>query len=282
MVEWSITDGCNYRCSYCSIDDSIKSAGYNMKFFDLYLKNFLKHIPRGWNFNIVGGEPFSHPDFLNITSKLVKAGYTISVFTNFSAPISDLKKFLKITNKRLVFFNISLHLEHSDPDPFIKKILELKKSFPDFQNYNIYSVALPMKLNYLKQISEKFQQNGIPFFKLLLLRDKKNQFYKYSQDEQKIIRQINYKSGRTIRSASNLKKIINTKGKMCDCGYKYVFLHPDGKAFRCIPSVRSKNGYLGNILKNNFSLYSKPEVCKEKSCYCFGKYTIDQFQELYL
>ena len=73
MVEWVINDSCNYRCSYCSVDNSVKSAGCNAGNSDLFLKQFIKNIPKGWNFNIIGGEPFLYPDFLGIISKLIKA-----------------------------------------------------------------------------------------------------------------------------------------------------------------------------------------------------------------
>jgi MoaA/NifB/PqqE/SkfB family radical SAM enzyme len=133
----------------------------------------------------------------------------------------------------------------------------------------------------LEQASKKFKKAGISSFTLLPLRDKNNHFYEYTKNQSKIIDQINFNSNKIIKITSNLKRETNTKGEICSCGYKYIFLHPDGKAFRCIPSSKSKYGYLGNILENNFSLYKKPTICKEKSCYCFGRHIINQFQKLY-
>jgi organic radical activating enzyme len=281
MVEWVITDGCNYRCSYCSVDNYVKTVGYNMKNSDLFIKQFIKYIPKGWNFRIIGGEPFSHPNFLDVVSKLIKAGYTISVFTNLSAPTNQLKKFLKITGEQLLFFKTSFHFEYNDPDIFIKKINNLRKSFFDFERVSVYSVALPEKLDYLEKVSKKFKKAGMPSFKLLFLRDKKKRFYKYTKKQKNIINRININSSVNREEVIDFKKEANMKGKMCDCGYKYIFLYPDGKAFRCISSTSSKKGYLGNILKNDFSLYKKPSICQEKSCYCLGRRMINQFQKIY-
>ncbi|HRY52559.1 MAG TPA: radical SAM protein [Candidatus Portnoybacteria bacterium] len=268
-VDWVINDSCNYRCGYCYVSNESKNAGHKVEKYKFFIKGFQRHIPRGWNFNLVGGEPFLHPDFFDIVKSLIKSGYTISVVTNFSAPAREIEKFFKITEGKLVLFHASLHLEYDYPEIFLKKILSLKKIYPNFNNFFVSAVALPEKINYLEEVYRMFREANI-LFKMAPLRTKDDQYYNYSKSQQEAIRRVN----RGIKKTINFKKLLNTEGKMCDCGYKFFLLSPYGEAYRCNPGSRSKNGYLGNILKNNFSLYSKPEVCKEKSCYILEKYTI--------
>ena len=192
-----------------------------------------------------------------------------------------MKKFLKITGRQLIYFKASFHFEYDDPEIFIKKIISLKGNFFDFEKFSVYSVAIHDKLEYLERVSKKFKKAGIPSFRLLPLRDKSNCFYKYTKSQKKIIDRVNLSSYKNVKSTFDFKNAINTRGKMCDCGYKYIFLYPDGKAFRCIPSLKNNSGYIGNIFKKDFSLYKRPLVCREKYCYCLSRYTINKFQEMY-
>lgn len=269
VVMFFINDSCNYRCSYCFTSSKIKYSDSRVKDYKLFLKQVKKSIPKGWCFFISGGgEPFLHPDLFYIIKNLVKSGYLISINTNFSPPLSDFKKFLKITGKHLICLRASLHLEYSRPEIFIEKILSLKKSFPYFNNYDVRSVALPEKMNYLKESYLKFKKAGIKF-KLQPLKKEKNRKNKYSKKQQEIINLVNSYS-------SKIKSLIIT-GKKCHCGCDYFVLSPYGESFRCIPAMKnkkSKNGYLGNILKNSFSLHKQPMNCQEKSCFCLEKFTI--------
>lgn len=270
-VTFFINDGCNYQCSYCFTSLETKLSNFRVHDCKLFLRKIKKHIPRGWCILISGGgEPFLHPDFFYIVKNLVKSGYLISINTNFSSSINDFFKFLKITSKQLVCIIASLHLEYSNPDIFIDKIMDLKKNFPDFDNYNVVSVALPEKLDYLREIHLKFEKAGIRF-ELQPLRQSADKYFKYSKNQQKKINQVNSK----MKKNKKLKLLLATRGRKCYCGYKYFVLSPYGDSFRCIPAMKdrkNKNGYLGNILEDSFSLNDKPKVCQEKYCYCFEKY----------
>jgi len=270
-VTFFINDGCNYKCSYCFTSSKTKSSNLHVKNCKLFLQKVKKYVPKGWHFLVSGGgEPFLHPKFFYIVKKLIESGYFISINTNLSSSLSDLKKFLKITGKQLMHIRASLHLDHSDPDVFIGKIMDLKKSFPDFDNYCVVSVALPEKLNHLKEVYLKFKKAGIKF-ELQSLRLKDDRYFKYSKKQQEKIDQVNSK----LKKIKNLRSMLITGGKKCSCGFKYFVLSPCGESFRCIPAMKNrknKNGYLGNILEGNFSLSDKPKICQEKYCYCFEKY----------
>jgi MoaA/NifB/PqqE/SkfB family radical SAM enzyme len=214
-----INDSCNYQCSYCTTTLKAKSAGLRVDNCKLFMQRIKKHVPRGWHFLISGGgEPFLHPDFFYIIRSLIKSGYLISINTNFSSPINDLKKFLKITKGKLICLISSLHLEFSNSDIFIDKIIALKKSFPDFSNYCVVSVALPGRLDQLKEIHLKFKKAGIKI-ELQPLRKITGEHFKYSKEQQEKINQINSKL-KKIRKIKSLR-VINGKNADADINILY-------------------------------------------------------------
>jgi len=260
VATWLITDNCNYKCSYCFAHKSKLKVEDHVSF----LKNIRNKIPRNWSFYILGGgEPFTHPNFFEIIDGLVKAGYRLSITSNFSASLNKLNRFFKITGKNLDFFNASLHLEHAQAQVFVKKILALKKSFPDKKIF-VTTVAIKGKIKEAEYLKQLFFDKKIKLLFLRLRRRKKNKEFK----------NINYSlKERACFSFSNQQKYISLTDQFCDAGYKRVTILPAGDIFRCIEGTIKTRGYLGNILTNGFAFYEKSLPCEEEFCICGNTYS---------
>jgi MoaA/NifB/PqqE/SkfB family radical SAM enzyme len=111
--------------------------------------------------SITGGEPFVHPNFLEILKYVDnKINLTqLSVVSNGSLPYDLYEKAsLYVTN-----LTISLHLEQDDKTrkQTIEKIIDLNKINGWFLNVNL--MFLPGKLDLIKTIIDTFYKNNVQF-----------------------------------------------------------------------------------------------------------------------
>lgn len=80
-VELRLTEVCNYDCSYCK-DLHNNRKGHQK--FDFYgFDDFLNKVPDPYVF-IYGGEPTTHPEFIDVVRFLIYRGITAEVQTNGS------------------------------------------------------------------------------------------------------------------------------------------------------------------------------------------------------
>ena len=112
MVNWVISYKCNLDCSYCVNHDNLvnpipldqckRSIEFIFKYVDLLFSVKQKHEKIA-SINIIGGEPFTHPNFLEILEyahSLYKENYqdrwklSICITTNGLAGNNLLKKCL--------------------------------------------------------------------------------------------------------------------------------------------------------------------------------------------
>lgn len=109
-ASFELTPFCNYNCKMCYIrinPNEIKdSSAIQSKSFWLNTANQLKAI--GCLFILLtGGEPFMHPDFLEIYEELIKKGFFITINTNGSLLNEELISLFKKYPPRRI--NITLY-----------------------------------------------------------------------------------------------------------------------------------------------------------------------------
>lgn len=265
-VDWSITRKCNYNCSYCA---SRKWRSWNVRDPDpyIFLDYFIKYLSGSWYFMIAGsGEPFLAPNFLDVAKKLVAMGHTISIVTNFSAPLDTIIKFCDIIGDNMISFNASLHLEIVNYNEFLKKAIAVKQASSG--DFCVTAVAVKGKIKKFKSVGEQFQNKGINFSLHLDKKykgSKENIFPNYSKQEIDIIR--------SFKKKYYQKNDLMFKGSPCWAGSKYFVVGENGDAWRCWPAQNyikksDKNEYLGSLLKGTFKLNNNAIACRAKYCYC--------------
>ena len=164
-ITWFIGKRCNYDCSYCSsyTHDNfsphiIKQDAFN--FIDQLEEQTVKQNKK-FKMSITGGEPFVHPDFLEILAYIKKKQSLtqLVVVSNGSLPTKIYTK----SSEHISNLTISLHLEQDDKiiDDTVDKIVELSKVNKWMLNVNL--MAFPKKLEKIKNIIKIFEDNSVKF-----------------------------------------------------------------------------------------------------------------------
>jgi MoaA/NifB/PqqE/SkfB family radical SAM enzyme len=269
-MHWRIANACNYNCSYCVSDlksnprKSIIPNGHDSLEF---LNRIQDAFPGKWNFYFDGaGEPFLIKNFFDIIKKLIKNGNKVGVITNLSFPASKTLEFCEITKGSLLYLKASLHLEQADFEEFLEKAILVEKAIGD--KFKVLSVARKENILELEEIGKRFFDNGIQFV-LQPERDyksygKENPYVKYEKRELEIIKHF--------QGFFYDKDSIKFRGKLCWAGCKYFIVNENGDVWRCYPalSLKSENGYLGNLFKGNFNFKKVPSICEYEYCTCSG------------
>lgn len=186
-VTWFLGKRCNYDCTYCAsyTHDNYSPHVDTKKSFSFIdqLERYTIDQGKKFKISITGGEPFVHPDFIEILSyiKKKKTLTQLMVVTNGSLP---LKTYVESSNY-LTNITISLHLEQSEKtiDDTVNKIIKLNSIDSWFLNVNL--MALPGKLDKIKNIMEQFKTNNVKFVlrKIDPPFENKKDFIKKSDDE---------------------------------------------------------------------------------------------------
>lgn len=134
-VLWTLGKRCNYDCSYCppTVHDwasphlPIEAIAYGINQISRWAESRGKHF----NMHFTGGEPFVHPDIIEIFKTAKKSqfyGDQLTVISNGSLPVELYQKSIE----HLSHLTISLHFERSDTEikNILDKIVILNKEFP--------------------------------------------------------------------------------------------------------------------------------------------------------
>ena len=126
-IEWQVLGSCNYNCSYCIQSPKHRVGVPDENAIDAILRFFAK-LPIRYEIKMSGGEPFTHPLFLDrIIPRLVsETPHLLSVLTNLSAEKADLERFSRRASGRLGIVSTSMHLERVTPEAFIDRALHLR------------------------------------------------------------------------------------------------------------------------------------------------------------
>ncbi len=257
---WDIHYKCNFRCPYCW---SYKDWA-NLKRRNIYLSadEWMIHWKRVYEkfgevkIEIVGGEPFIYPNFIELVKKLSDI-HLVKVTTNLSG---DIECFAKEINPNRVDMDLNFHILFIDLETVIRKALILKKT--GF-NGGVCYLAYPPQMYNIKYLSERFKKEGINFALAAFWGEynKKQYPYAYTEEEKELMRPF---LGDIDRVTYHLNAEI-PKGKLCNAGYRYANIQADGKVVRC-GSLWNKS--IGNLLDENFRLLDSPLPCEADFCPC--------------
>lgn len=154
-IVWNIGKRCNYDCSYCPPSDHDWISDHlELTSCKNLINNFneqLKNQKKLFKFEITGGEPYVHPDILDILKTIKHSSQCsnqICVTTNGSLPtLLYEKSFEYITN-----LTISLHLERPEHEviKILDKIVYLNTNYPNIL-INAQVMCLPGKFDFIQQ-----------------------------------------------------------------------------------------------------------------------------------
>jgi pyruvate-formate lyase-activating enzyme len=259
---WNIHFKCNYRCPYCWFHGQWQTfSKYNHSFRleeivkswkDIYEKYGTVHI------DILGGEPFLYPGFLEIVKELSQT-HSINISTNLSV---NIERFVAEVNPLRVKILPSFHPLFADLDDFFKNLSLLRGH--GFQ-LSVSYLAYPPQLKLLEFYKEKFKSMSFSLGVKSFWGQYNGKEYPrdYTDEERKMIAiDIGSRAGEQFQ----IKPRKIKKGSLCRAGQIYAVIQADGKVQKC--GMDDFNGSLGNFFEGTFKLLKSPCVCNSEHCPC--------------
>lgn len=261
VVTWNINTTCNYRCSYCTqrfLDDRKRW----LRDGPAFIRGFAKLEGR-WEVKVSGGEPFLHPNLLEIVEGLRELHHAVSVVTNFSASREKLQAFLESAGAALRVFSASLHLEYvgtpAEIDAFARKAVWVQEQLPREASLNVTCVATRANLTRLESVAAAFAAQGLRF--KIQPEKQDREVIHYTEEEKSLILRLGGHNGLGALAPS-------FKGRPCWAGARSFTLDDKGNAWRCYPARRFRAQFLGNFLDESFKLARGPSPCLYAYCNC--------------
>lgn len=282
VVSWNMNTLCNYRCSYCTqrfLDDRKRWAQDVPAFLDAF-GALPAQTGVSWEVKLSGGEPFLHPDFVDVVGGLAARGLFVSVVTNFSRHelVDD---FLAAAGDRLRVLSCSLHLEFADVDAFIAHAAAVQERLADRPSSSIVvtCVATQANLPRLPGLAERFADVGVRFKVQPEKQDR--EIVSYDDAGKALLYRLGGHNG-TGHIAHDFG------GQPCWSGARYFIVDDRGEAFRCYPARRYRVERLGNVVDGTLRLHEAAQPCLYRTCHCTvpiargmmpGNAVIDRFEE---
>lgn len=123
-VLWSITNGCDYNCSYCFFPKGKLGHFSTSEQLITGAEKLLKLNRPAYHITLYGGEPTFHPSCLDLIDFLgkSKADIMLRIFTNGSQSPAFFEKMVASCRDVHLGMILSLHLEHAKIDHVLKVI----------------------------------------------------------------------------------------------------------------------------------------------------------------
>jgi MoaA/NifB/PqqE/SkfB family radical SAM enzyme len=278
IADWMLNLYCNFSCPYCfvSLKDR-KKITHRGNDAQRIVSSF-NNSGKTWLIHMSGGEPFFHPDFIDLCKGLTERHY-ISINTNLSRQL--VYAFCEnIDPKRVSFVHCSLHITARDNQMFLSDFIE-KVNALERSGFMVYvtQVMWPPILGEFKHLFDFFQAKGILIRPKVFKGNYKGRGYPYhyTQAEKDTILTCMKLSDDADRQLGKTKGHINPdldrlwldgyvsfKGMPCSAGSKFVKIDFKGNIRRC----HSDSTTLGNIYRREFTFFENARLCKAKICTC--------------
>jgi molybdenum cofactor biosynthesis enzyme MoaA len=270
IIEWSITDKCNYNCSYC-IGKSDLELDKNID-YKVMTKNLVNSLKGSWEITLSGsGEPTIAKDFEYIVRELTKNKHYVGLITNLSLPIKNIFNICEYAGEYFKNINASLHPDQTDYKLFLEKIKKLKNNFKNI-DIRVTMVAEKGKIERMEKIIKYYNYNNINV--LLQRYIEKNcfsGFVEYSDEEKESLSKYFEmpKISKNQKSKIDKNNFVK-KGRLCRAGKDYIVIGFNGNVWRCWSAneCNDKDGFLGNINNGMINIFNKSKICKYDICSC--------------
>jgi organic radical activating enzyme len=278
LVAWTLSNKCNYRCSYCPSYLNDGSTGQpEWPIVEQFVKGF--SIPsKTICYRISGGEPTYWKHFLDL-AKLVKSkGHQFTFLTNGSQTVEYYKEISKFADGII----ISYHDEYADID----HIINVANAVECVVVVNLMMVQ--DKFDRMVEIGEKLYSGTtkLAIWPKVVLDKTSGEFVTnnvsdYTDEQKSIIKSWPYfrkiddsQIHRGSLLLDNLpvtgndiivKGLNNYKGWSCWAGLDMLSIDMWGDIYR---SECKQGGKLGNL--ENYTLPTEPITCPANKCSCLS------------
>jgi hypothetical protein len=278
LVAWTLSNKCNYRCTYCPSYLHDGSTGHpEWNTIEQFVKNF--NIPgKSICYRISGGEPTYWKHFLNLAKLIKEQGNYFSFLTNGSQSVEYYKEISKYADGIM----ISYHAEYADAEhivnianaiecPVVINLMMVQEKFDDMVNIGKYLYENTSKLAIwpklvLDKTSGEFVTNNVSDYTVEQKEIIKHWPYFRAVDDSKIHRGKMLFDNEPVTGNDIIIKNLNRhEGWSCWAGLHMVSIDMWGDLYR---SECRQGGKIGNL--QNYMLPSVPIVCGAKKCSCLS------------
>ncbi|OIP37150.1 MAG: hypothetical protein AUK47_13990 [Deltaproteobacteria bacterium CG2_30_63_29] len=269
-VEWQVNGHCNYDCTYCIQSRQYRTGLPEEETIASLVDGFAR-LPGTWEIKMSGGEPFAYHGLMKwvLPGLVERTPHHISTLTNFSAPLSVLRRFCELTGARLRITSASLHLEHETLGAFVDKAIAyraLRAEHNPGSSFVVNSVLVPGKVQGQFAVKETLEAQGFRVFPQLMKI--KGGVFPYTAREVRLIEQLTGGS----HDPTKVNRAPSYQGLHCEAGAWYFVVDQRGEAFRCRTGKRLANededAYLGNLAQGTFALRAEGAPCPYPICPC--------------
>lgn len=275
FIEFNITQRCNYNCPYCSQGKNNKISRELFDATDDVIDGFVsivEKVGRDYDIQLIGGEPFIHPKFIETAKRIHELGNKIIIDTNMSFPFSKFAKLIDVTEGNIIIHG-ALHVSQiRDLDKNIENVININEYLKSKREKHagasgevrIVSVLEEANFEILKLIEERLNKAGITF--IYIRKILKGKILTYSDSIERYIKLREHKYNIDMLNARK----INTKRILCYAGSKIFHVLTDGTIIRCW-SYQRKDGFqrFGNVKDpKSIKLFEGPKPCYSPVCYC--------------
>ena len=159
IADWALNTYCNFSCPYCYVPMKDRRNLARRGTDAQRIIDSFNNSGKIWLVHMSGGEPFFHPDFIDLCQGLTEKHY-ISINTNLSRQ-SVYAFSEKIDPERVSFVHCSLHITERDNQKaladFIGKVKALEHAGFTVQ---VTQVMWPPIVHRFKDLFDFFQSKG--------------------------------------------------------------------------------------------------------------------------
>jgi MoaA/NifB/PqqE/SkfB family radical SAM enzyme len=264
---WDLHWSCNYRCPYCwwhgRWDELKKRNVYpgREKLLDVWKRIHRKYGEA--HIEIAGGEPSAYPEFNRFLVELLQF-HTVGIMTNLSGDVGELLALLPRESYSRLKIGATFHPLFANIDEFLPKAIALRRAG---LSLGILYLAYPPQVKDIPRLKELFARNDIFFSVSTFWGTYNGREYpsSYTDEERGIIEaRLGERAGEKFQLEP-----VTTRGKLCNAGYTYGIIHPEGEVIRCGGgSWKGENIIIGNIFDEAFTLWDSPRPCHSDVCPC--------------
>lgn len=280
-ADWHLLNACNYRCAYCFLPPAVLGEKLQTVASPRQWQTAFHRTRLKWLLHMTGGEPSIYPHFVELC-RLLTEDHFISINSNLTnACLVDFAE--KIEPKRVCFINAGMHLEERDFRRGHAKFLHHAqllhaKGFPVL----VSLVVTPTALANFEAVIAMLQPFGLfPVPKLLRGQYEgrsypsaytsfdRLQFRLFSGLARQFYQPLLARMGERpsidmFNDDAFLHGVPSYTDLLCDAGFRFVHISPDGDVRRCGPVWK-----LGNILDGTFARRLELAPCNARHCFYF-------------